>query len=38
MLGLLVGNTYYIYSTMLTIMDLVVSNYGTAVCSNLYSC
>lgn len=31
-------NIYHVYSTVLAVMDLVVSDNGTAVCPDLYSC
>lgn len=34
----LFGRTYHIYSTVLAIMDLVVSDNGTTICSDLDSC
>lgn len=30
-------NIYHVYSTVLAVMDLVVSDNGTAVCPDLYS-
>lgn len=31
-------NIYHVYSTVLAVMDLVVSDNWTAVCPDLYSC